>query len=288
LRNYKERVTPQKIVFLDIDGTLMGADGIVPPSALTACREARRQGHLLYICSGRPRSIISDAVLAIGFDGIISSGGARIETGGAVIFDTVMPAETVKQITAYLHNLQCGFSFETNNSVLSNRYFLNHWETLKRNFAGMPQANVVDDLLSRMSKDVLPEDPSDFSYVGVNKIVFVGSPGVSFEALSKTFAGVCELFHGSIPFSGKEGGEIGPLGVHKGSAVKRIAEHYGIPLADTIAFGDSDNDRTMIEAVGIGIAMGNADDALKEIADDVTASLKEDGLFKGFKKYGLI
>lgn len=278
----------QKIVFLDIDGTLIGTDGIVPPSALTACREARRQGHLLYICSGRPHGIISDSIIAIGFDGIISSGGAHIETGGAVIFDAYMPEELVKAIAAYLHERRCGFSFERNEAAESNRYYLNHWEAIKRRFEGTPKAAVFSDLFIRMSQHVMPDDPAEVSYAGVNKIGFLGSPGLSFDALARQFAGTCEVFHGSIPYSGKEGGEISPLGIHKGSAVQKIAAYHRIPLADTIAFGDSDNDRTMIEAVGVGIAMGNADDALKAIADDITTPLDQNGIFKGFQKYGLI
>jgi Cof subfamily protein (haloacid dehalogenase superfamily) len=266
----------------------MGSDGIVPLSAMTACREARKQGHLLYLCSGRPRSIISATIRAIGFDGVISSNGAHIEIGNRVVFDAVMLEGTVKRIAAYLYERQCGFSFEKNDAILSNRYFLNHWKSLRRHFAGAPQADMIEDLISRIADHLLPEHPDAYSYAGVNKIVFVGNNDISFADLRKTFAGTCELFHASIPFSGKEGGEIGPLGIHKGSAVKRIAEHHAATLADTIAFGDSDNDRAMIQCAGVGIAMGNADEDLKAIADDITSAIDDDGIFKGFKKYGLI
>lgn len=270
----------------------MGANNWVPPSALTACREARRQGHLLYICSGRPRSIIGEPVRSIGFDGVISSGGAHIETGapfrGTVIFDAVMPAETVKRITAYLGERGAGFSLEKNDAVSSNQDYLRYWEALSRRFAGAPEAGLFDSLIASIKQSLLPEPIEESCCAGVNKIGFVESRNIVFDDVQQTFAGSCEIFHGSIPYCGKESGEIGPRGVHKGSAVKIVAEHHGMSLACTIAFGDSDNDRRMIECAGIGVAMGNADDALKAIADDVTSDLEEDGLFKGFVKYGLI
>lgn len=274
----------------------MGPNNRVPPSALTACREARRQGHLLYICSGRPRSIIGEPVRSIGFDGVISSGGAHIETGfvsappfrGTVIFDAVMPAETVKRITAYLRDRGAGFCLEKNDAVSSNQDYLRYWEALNRRFAGAPEAGLFDSLIGSIKQSLLPEPIEESCCAGVNKIGFVESGTVVFDDVQKAFAGSCEIFHGSIPYCGRESGEIGPLGVHKGSAVKIVAEHHGVSLARTIAFGDSDNDRRMIECAGTGVAMGNAEEALKALADHVTSDLEDDGLFNGFVKYGLI
>lgn len=281
---------------MDIDGTLMGADGRIPDSAVSACRAARQRGHLLYLCSGRPRSIISGRVLAVGFDGVISSGGAHIETGdttvvpyhGTVIFDQVIPAVLVGRIAQYLEEHDCGYSLEKNDAIISNRAFLRFWENLSQRFSGAPQGDMQKDLISRISQNLLPENHGEAWYRGVNKVLFVESGDIRFAALEGVFGRECEIFHGSIPFSGNEGGEIGPPGVHKGSALERIAQYYGAALEDTIAFGDSDNDRRMIERAGAGIAMGNADPALKAIADDITADLADDGISKGFQKYGLI
>ena len=287
----------RKLVFLDIDGTLMDSGGFVPPSALTACREARRQGHLLYICSGRPRPQISDGVLAIGFDGVVSSGGAHIETGnttgeipyrGNIIFDAAFPVETVKQLAAYFHSRQCGFSIENNNRVLSNRRYISYWEFILNYLAAEKKDSKLVSNIMDLINNSLPEDPESYDasvYKGVNKIIFAGG---SFDEVEQTFGGVCEIFRGSIPHCGSDCGEICPPGVHKGSALEITAGYHGIPLAQTIAFGDSDNDRRMIERAGTGVAMGNAVDALKVIADDITSSMEDDGLFNGFKKHGLI
>jgi Cof subfamily protein (haloacid dehalogenase superfamily) len=283
-----EQTPAQKLILLDVDGTLIGMDGIIPPSAVTACRKARDKGHLLYLCTGRAMMEIPEKLMSIDFDGIASSGGAHIESGGKVLFDTTMPLELAKQIVAYLESRQCGFTLEKNYMILSNSYFIAYWKKVKASIDPSANISTLDDLIAKTTKNPLPENPDDSYYEGANKIVFVGSGSVSLDAVKKAFGDACEIFAGSFPLSGKESGEIGPLGVHKGSALQKIAEHCGIPIERTIAFGDSDNDRPMLERAAIGVAMGNATSALKKIADDVTSPLADDGIYHGFVKHALI
>ena len=278
----------KKIIFLDIDGTLTGYDGWIPPSVITACREARRRGHLLYICSGRPQLMINKEILDIGFDGVISAGGAYIEAGNNIILNAMIPIETVKNITSYLNLHNCGFLLEKNDIVFSNTYLVTHWENIIKCNQSLQTDIKFIDFIAKITKNQLPENPGIYHYEGVNKMVFIENDNVSFDVIQQALGNTCEIFRGSVPFCGNKGGEIGPPGIHKGSAVERIAEYHGIPLADTIAFGDSDNDRKMIERVGIGIAMGNASPDLKTIADDVTSSFDADGIYNGFIKYELI
>jgi len=278
----------KKIIFLDIDGTLVGVNGYIPTSAVRACQDARKRGHLLYVCSGRNMTEIGEEVLAIGFDGIASSGGAHIETGGKVIFDAVMPVETSKQIAAYLEGCKCGFALEKNYVILSNRHYISFWESVMDQLRTDGKTDTFVSQVLDIIKNPLSENYDDSHYEGVNKIVFAGNGSVSFAAVKKAFGRECEIFQASMPYCNDEGGEIGPLGVHKGSALIKVAEHHGMPLADTVAFGDSDNDRPMFECAGTKIAMGNARDSLKAISDYVTSSLVDDGIFNGFKKLGLI
>ena len=126
-----ERTDSQKLILLDIDGTLMGIDGIIPPSALDACKKAREMGHIVYICTGRAFAEIPEKIKTAGFEGIASSGGAHIESNGEVIFDAVMQPELVKQIAAYLNSRQCGFALEKNHLTLSNSFFADHWKNVK-------------------------------------------------------------------------------------------------------------------------------------------------------------
>ena len=76
--------------------------------------------------------------------------------------------------------------------------------------------------------------------------------------------------------------------MHKASGIEQVTEHLGIARRDTLAIGDSDNDLEMLRHAGVGIAMGNAPDAVKAIADEVTGRVDEDGLHAAFVRHGLI
>ena len=83
-------------------------------------------------------------------------------------------------------------------------------------------------------------------------------------------------------------GELMNRKFHKGQAVERVCRHLGIDRCDSLAFGDSMNDREMLETAGCGICMGNGSPALKELADDVCPPVGKEGLYRAFLKYGLI
>src|SRR5699024_9067456 len=83
-------------------------------------------------------------------------------------------------------------------------------------------------------------------------------------------------------------GEIIQKGIHKGTAIQLICQHYHASLQDTIAFGDSMNDSEMIQCAGIGIAMENACEELKTIADTICESVQNDGIFHELKRMELI
>jgi Cof subfamily protein (haloacid dehalogenase superfamily) len=280
----------QKIVFLDIDGTLANRNH-VPLSARWACRKARQNGHLLYICTGRARIQISPRLLKMGFDGVISSGGGYIETTGPgqppkLLFHGALEKKTLRRLLDYLNARQAPYLLELPHKVLASPSFKPYFDRL---FAGMswsPRA-CMERLFIRFvfrRREYGETEPQEDVY----KVVFMESNGLTFEAVQQEFGGECELFRNSIPIKNMKGGEISPRGVHKGAALEKVIAYHGIARENAIALGDSDNDRTMLECAGVGIAMGNADEFLKQIADDVTDAIGKAGLAKAFKKYGLV
>lgn len=294
----------RKIIFLDIDGTLSD-DNRVPDGAKRACKAARKNGHLLYICTGRARVQISAAIVRIGFDGIASSGGAYIETsvntfkdeipgpviserGGKVLFEAAIEREKLRALTAYLNRRRAAYMLELTDRLVAGPYLKSYAEKHLR-----PRPFTLRRLreLRLLRQAVFTKcewDNGSLDRADVRKVTFWDSGELTFEDAEREFGGGFDFARLSIPLSGMTGGEIGPWGIHKGSALEKVSEYHGFEPADTIAFGDSDNDRAMIQRAGLGVAMGNADPSLKAIAGDVADNIENNGLARAFKKYGLI
>ncbi len=79
--------------------------------------------------------------------------------------------------------------------------------------------------------------------------------------------------------------EVMNKGVTKGNAVKILAQMYGIDRKEIIAIGDNENDMSMIEYAGLGIAMGNAEEALKNAADYITGDYQKDGVAEAIERF---
>lgn len=93
--------TKRKIVFIDIDGTLVDDDGSIPLSAQKACKQARENGHLLYLCTGRSKAEIYDSIWDVGFDGLIGAGGGYVEFGKDVLYHKRVTAEDVRHMVDF-------------------------------------------------------------------------------------------------------------------------------------------------------------------------------------------
>ena len=83
-------------------------------------------------------------------------------------------------------------------------------------------------------------------------------------------------------------GEVVNRKFDKGQAILRVCDDLGIPVENSVAFGDSMNDWEMIETAGLGICMDNGSPKLKKMADDICPAVRENGLWEGFRRHGLI
>jgi len=94
----------KKLIFLDIDGTLVSE--MLPPSynVIEAVKGARANGHKVFLCTGRNMPIIGKEIIDVGFDGIIASAGSHIEVEGKVLFDNILPEKTIQECLSVFHS----------------------------------------------------------------------------------------------------------------------------------------------------------------------------------------
>ncbi len=111
----------QKIIFLDIDGTLVDDNGIIPDSAKLAVRKARSNGHFVFLCTGRSKSILFPEVLEIGFDGIVGAAGGYIELNGEVLFHEVIKKNNLQLVVDYFNQHEIEFFLETNEGLFASK-----------------------------------------------------------------------------------------------------------------------------------------------------------------------
>ena len=148
---------------------------------------------------------------------------------------------------------------------------------------------VVHDALPHLILGEVTEAPADAAWRGdVNKISFVLRDDVDLAALASEFAGAAKIDTWSLTGKGPEFGEFGQIGVNKGVAVELLAEHLGVSRSELVGFGDARNDLELLAACGTGVAMGQAPQELKDVADYVTAPVDEDGLAQAFAHLGLL
>jgi len=271
----------RKAVFFDIDGTLLDGYMDVPKSAAEAIGRMRKNGHLAFINSGRTRGFISNpALMAIGFDGIVSGCGTMIEWNGEgramepfsregdiVFCHEIEPALAERAITTVRHYGM--------RPVLEGR---NHLYFDDDEFGEDPYGLIIKadmgDRLLQIKDNWLSWEISKFSCDTRN-----ADTAACCETLADSFT---PLSHDSTVT------EFVPNGFSKGSGIVKVCELLGIGIEDTIAVGDSVNDLDMLKVAGVSVAMGNGSDAAKEASDMVTSAISEDGIKNALLELGLI
>ena len=272
-----------KYIFLDIDGTLVGYDAKIPDSALKALKMAQANGHKVFIASGRSYPIIyPDLLKAVDFDGIVASGGACVFYNGEAIFRSIIKGESLENVVKYFKREGIQFLAQTSTAMYCEPDFID---------------SVIPGLVSAgCSKDLVEK-----TFVGIKLIDDIrNAPNIekfSFYLSPYGPKKISEDLNGEfyvVDFSlGKINaplyfGEMNMAGVNKATAIERFMEHVGAPISDSIAVGDSGNDFEMMQIAGISVAMGNATEPIKELADYVTTDVDKDGIYNAFVHLGLI
>ncbi|MDJ1091195.1 Cof-type HAD-IIB family hydrolase [Macrococcus caseolyticus] len=262
-----------KLIVLDMDDTLLSSKNEILPSTIKALIDAQNNGAMVVLASGRPTGGMIDAALKLQLDKhrsyIISYNGAVVTkmNDHTVIDATYVEYSEFKEILQFLRKEDVmALTYKENKIYYEGQ---SAYEQVEGELTGLEMIK-VDNL-----QDVITED--------VPKVMGVGNIEL-IQALNKQLDGnFGEDIHAttSKPFFL----EFMHSNVSKGKVLRRLAEQLGIHQSEIIAFGDSNNDKDMLEFAGLGVAMGNANAMIKEVADVITLSHDEDGIAQIIEEY---
>lgn len=271
-----------KLIFLDIDGTLTPAGtNTAPESAAEAIGRARAAGHRIFLCTGRNVDMLKP-VLVYGFDGMIASSGGYVTVGEEVLYDCPMETEQLETALQSLHRNGVFCTIEGKDGSFGDadlKAFLSHTS------GGNSE---IERWRKALAGNLGIRPMEEYDGQPIYKVVIMAERADQIEEcrslLEKDFQFVIQ----DIPAHGCVNGELVNRAFDKGRGVRKIAEHLGVPLSETIGFGDSMNDLEMVETVGLSFCMANGSEKLKKRADRICPSVEEDGLAVAFRELGLV
>lgn len=274
----------QKLIFLDIDGTLTEPGKNVPPlSAVEAVRRAREKGHKVVLCSGR-NYVMLFPVLEFGFDGLIASAGGYIEYGGQVVYDCPMTKEQQDRVLDVFKESGIYRTIGGKNNSYTDEGF-------KEFLAGDAQSKANSELLRwriQIENELGIRPMSEYDGEPIYGMAFMSRGADRLKRPMEVLQDDFDFCIQGEDACGIVNGELASKAFNKGKAVERLCEFLGISRTDTIAVGDSMNDLEMLQAAETGVCMANGSPALRKIADMVCPSVTEDGIYSAFERLRLI
>lgn len=258
-----------KLIAIDLDDTLLTDDKVITQRNKEALHYAHEKGIKVVLCTGRPYLAMKDLVTEIGLtsadDYIITYNGAQVRRAGTgdVVVENILTKtdvltwyETLMAINLPLDAIDARYVLEPENYPVAYPSFyserISNLETQTVDFANLPDDHKINKMVICIDEEHL------------DRQLALLDP--EFLANYSTFKSRTFLF------------EIVAKGVNKGNTLKRLGEELNIKPEEMLTIGDQENDLSMVQLAGIGVAMGNAVDSVKQAADYITSDNNSSGV----------
>lgn len=266
-----------KVIIMDVDGTLTNSKKQITPKTKEMLIEAQNKGIKLVLASGRPVSGLIGLAKELEMEKhhglLVSFNGSKVVDCQTkeVLFNQTMRIEDAREVLEHMKNFKVYPMIDKGNYLFVNDVY-----------KGMiTYQNEKIDIIQYEARGgnfklCEIEDLSSFVDFPLNKILTAGDP----EYLNKHYQDMMEPFKERLNcmFTAPFYFEFTAKGIDKAKALDSVLKPMGFQQEEMVAFGDGDNDATMLSYAGIGVAMDNAQDSLKKIADKITLSNEEDGI----------
>ena len=281
-----------KLIAIDMDGTLLSNEKTISQANIQAIQDAKDQGHIIMICSGRPHDGILQFLAENKLDlPLAGSNGAVTYTENKIIHSAIMDVHVAAKVFHQLEEQRHPFKIYTNKGVFTQEAFL---ERAQKEYLDAPEKEGPHRIKIELLVESHTNFPSNmittFEDLTEDKelVIFKYFVFVPHELKKQTLHSSIESIEGlAITSSGMDNLEIMGTDGNKGTGLKQMAKHYHIPIEDTIAIGDNFNDLPMLNVAGLSVAMENAEENVKKVCDVITLSNEEDGVAYAIRKYVL-
>jgi hypothetical protein len=256
-------------LFFDIDGTLVSfKTHEIPPSTILALTQAKANGHRVFIATGRPPLIITNlGAIEHLIDGYVTTNGALCFVGGETIACEPIPEEAARLVADDARQKSYGLIMVGERDIAVHDPQGEVDRVFRQEIAveNLCEAKPMNEVLRQRILQLTPFFDEDYEA----------------QLMARIPQCVSGRWHPAFT-------DITANGADKGQGMLTMAARVGFDPECTMAFGDGGNDLSMIVTAGIGVAMGNALDSLKEAADYVTTSVDDHGIRNALRHFGLI
>ncbi|MGX7327974.1 HAD-IIB family hydrolase [Enterococcus bulliens] len=275
-----------KAIFFDIDGTLLTSQGHIRQSTRQAIETAQSQGIFCGVATGRAPFEIERLIKDLPIDVCVSYNGSLVEMAEVSIYERTFSTERLEELAVFMAKQKKQIIFETKTQKIGSwsirvghKRPFSTWLPLLSKWLPLEQTG---RLLSYFKTKNVPKKIQRLlsSQEKVYQCVVLTTTKEEIRLLQLDYVDVLRSNPYSVDIVPKDGNKI--------VGIQMFGRFTNISLEEIMVFGDHENDMGMLQAAGIGVAMGNASPRVKAVADYVTKSNQDDGICEAMEHFGLL